>query len=342
MNVILRLQRPKYLNKTGKLKNKLFAHLETMRPYTVIWCGLVSLVGSCVTFGNFPDFKTALLAFFIPMMGWIAGLYLSDYLDKNLDLIEKPHRPIPSGRIKPKEALIMGGFFAVTGFSLSFLLNFYNIVLVFIVAILVFLYAKISKSQGFLGNVNRGFIIAAAYIFGVFSIGSNLQSIPMYVWLLSLVFFIHDTNSNLVGTIRDVKGDKKGGYETIPVKYGIKNSIFISLILTLLYVLLSAFLIYYYDFIMVPIRFLALFFLAIVFLFILFMTLFKLTDTFSRKKALHAHEFIIAERITFASAFIIGIISSILYSTVIFIVSITVTLTTQYLIRKRYEFEEIP
>jgi 4-hydroxybenzoate polyprenyltransferase/geranylgeranylglycerol-phosphate geranylgeranyltransferase len=330
------------LNKTGKLKNKLFAHLETMRPYTVIWCGLVSLIGSCIAFGDFPSVKTALLVFFIPMMGWIAGLYLSDYLDKHLDLIEKPHRPIPSGRIKPKEALMVGGFFAVTGFSLSFLLNFYNIILVFIVAILVFLYAKISKSQGILGNVNRGFIIVAAYIFGVFSIDSNPQSIPIYVWLLSLVFFIHDTNSNLVGAIRDVKGDKKGGYETIPVKYGINNSIYISFVLTLVYVLLSAFLIYYFNFLMFPIRFLVLFFLAIVFLFILFMTLLKSKDTISRKQALHAHEFIIAERITFASAFIIGIISSILYSTVIFIVSITVTLTTQYFIRRRYEFEEVP
>ena len=313
-----------------------------MRPYTVIWCGLVSLVGSCITFGNFPPIKTALLAFFIPMMGWIAGLYLSDYLDKNLDSIEKPHRPIPSGRIKPKEALIVGAIFAATGFSLSFLLNFYNIILVFIVAILVFLYAKISKSQGILGNINRGFIIAAAYIFGVFSIGSNLQSIPIYVWLLSIIFFIHDANSNLVGTIRDVEGDKKGGYETIPVKYGIINSIYISFILTIIYVSLTAFLIYYYNFLMFPIRFLLLFSLVIVILFILFMTLLKLKDTISRKQALHAHEFIIAERITFASAFIIGIISSILYSTVIFIVSITVTLTTQYLIRKRYEFEEIP
>jgi len=330
------------LNNAEKIKNKLFAHLETMRPYTVIWCGLVSLVGSCITFGDFPPLKTALLAFFIPMMGWIAGLYLSDYLDKNLDLIEKPHRPIPSGRIKPKEALIVGGFFAFTGFSLSFLLNFYNIILVFIVATLVFLYAKISKSQGILGNINRGFIIAAAYIFGVFSVGSNLQSIPIYVWLLSIIFFIHDANSNLVGTIRDVDGDKKGGYETIPVKYGINNSIYISIILTLIYVSLTAFFIYYYNFLMFPIRFLLLFFLVIVILFILFMTLLKLKDTISRKQALHAHEFIIAERITFASAFIIGIISSILYSTVIFIVSITVTLTTQYLIRKRYEFEEIP
>ena len=73
-------------------RDKIFAHLETWRPYTVIWCGLVSLTGSCFAFGDFPPLKTAFLALFIPMMGWIAGLYLSDYLDRELDRIQKPHR----------------------------------------------------------------------------------------------------------------------------------------------------------------------------------------------------------------------------------------------------------
>jgi len=106
------------------LKTKLFAHLETMRLYTVIWCGLVSLVGTCVALGNFPSISIALLVLFIPIMGWIAGLYLSDYLDRKLDSIQKPHRPIPSGRIKPKEAIIVGACFAFAGFFLTFLLSF--------------------------------------------------------------------------------------------------------------------------------------------------------------------------------------------------------------------------
>ena len=64
------------------LKNKFFAHLEIWRPYTVIWCGLVSLAGACLTNGAFPSFRTAILVTIIPMMGWIAGLYLIDYIDR--------------------------------------------------------------------------------------------------------------------------------------------------------------------------------------------------------------------------------------------------------------------
>src|SRR4030042_4327094 len=127
-----------------RIIDKLFAHLETWRLYTVIWCGLVSLAGSCIAYESFPGLKTALMAFFIPMMGWSAGLYLSDFLDRKLDAIQKPHRPIPSGRIKPKEALVIGALFAVTGFILSFLLSTNDVILVFVVAGLVFTYARLS------------------------------------------------------------------------------------------------------------------------------------------------------------------------------------------------------
>ena len=90
--------------KKFSLKDRLFAHLEAWRLYTVVWCGLVSLAGSCIAYGNFPPLRISLLALIIPMMGWTAALYLSDFLDRKLDLIQKPHRPIPSGRIKPYEA----------------------------------------------------------------------------------------------------------------------------------------------------------------------------------------------------------------------------------------------
>ncbi|MBU1941914.1 MAG: UbiA family prenyltransferase [Candidatus Thermoplasmatota archaeon] len=214
--------------KTIPLSVKLYAHFETMRPYTVIWCGLVSLVGSCIAFGDLPPFRIAFLVFIIPMLGWTAGLYLSDYLDRKLDAIEKPHRPIPSGRILPNEALIIGGLFAILGLVLSFLLNVNNIILVFIVALLVLLYARYTKSRGFLGNLTRGLVTVTAYFYGAVGAGIDITNIPVQLGVLSLVFFIHDTASNLVGSIRDVEGDRKGGYQTVPVRWGINISVIIA------------------------------------------------------------------------------------------------------------------
>ena len=323
-----------------KFKDKIFAHIEASRPYTVIWCGLVSLAGACIAFKEFPPLAIAVLVMFIPMMGWTAGLYLTDFFDRKLDLIQKPHRPIPSGRIHKNEALVIGGVFAVIGFLLSFLLGFYNVLLVFPVAILVFTYAKFTKSQGMLGNINRGTVIIAAYFFGVFSTGQLPESFPLYIWLLPILFFVHDTNSNLVGAIRDMWGDKKGGYNTIPVKYGIKKSMCISLVLSIIYMSMIVVLIYYFDFLRYPYRFYVLFLFAVIVLCSMYILIFTSKKEIDRKKALVAHEFFIAERITLASAFIAGMTYSLMLSLIIFIVSIGISLIAQRSLRKRYEFME--
>ena len=319
-----------------KIKDKFFAHLETWRLYTVIWSGLVSLTGACLAYNGLPQTKIALLALFIPMMGWTAALYLSDFLDRELDAIEKPHRPIPSGRIKPYEALLIGGIFAIAGLFLSFLLTIYNILLVFVVAILVYSYAKFSKSHGILGNINRGLPTVAAYLFGVFSVNISLGNIPVYIWFLSFVFLLHDTNSNLVGAIRDMEGDKKGGYQTIPVKYGLKKSIIISSILTIIWLTLTLFLAFYYNFLKT--EFYLMMILDILILMALYIYFIKSIKNYSRERALRFHEFFVVERVTLASAFIIGVINN-LTAMIIYIIAMIITVLSQMILRKRYEFE---
>jgi 4-hydroxybenzoate polyprenyltransferase/geranylgeranylglycerol-phosphate geranylgeranyltransferase len=277
-----------------------------------------------------------LLVFFIPILGWIAGLYLADYFDRLLDAIQKPHRPIPSGRISPTEALGVGASYAVIGLGLTFLLPPVNILLVFLAGILVLCYAKFTKAKGLLGNFNRGAMTVATYLFGVFSLNSS-SSIPLSLWLLSLVFFFHDTNSNIIGAIRDVHGDRTGGYTTTPVRYGIRRTLLISVSLSVLYLLLTMGIILIFPLIAYPVYFLGVVFLGILILCVMYFILFSSAHTLTRRQSLHAHELFVAERILFASAFIVGIASSTLLSFTIFIVSLIVTVLSQHLLRERYE-----
>jgi geranylgeranylglycerol-phosphate geranylgeranyltransferase len=318
------------------LKTKLFAHFETMRPYTLFWCGLVSLVGACLMYGDFPPLRISLLVFVIPILGWIAGLYLADYYDRALDSIQKPHRPIPSGRISAREALVVGALCALFGLGLTFLLPLPNVILVFVAGVLVFFYAKYTKARGLLGNLNRGAMTVITYLFGVFSIQS-FSSIPLSLWLLSLVFFLHDTNSNIIGAIRDVQGDKTGGYMTTPVRYGIRITLFISVFLSALYLVITTGIISVYSLVHYPWFFLLFFSIGIMILCVMYLILFTSAQTLTRKQSLHAHELFVAERIIFASAFIVGIAMFHVLSFSFCIVSLVVTLLSQHLLRERYE-----
>ncbi|HWR27740.1 MAG TPA: UbiA family prenyltransferase [Candidatus Thermoplasmatota archaeon] len=315
---------------------KLFAHLETMRPYTLLWCGLVSLLGASLRYGDIPPIQISLLVFFIPILGWIAGLYLADYYDKGLDAIQKPHRPIPSGRIVPREALIVGASYAILGLGLTLFLPLINILLIFIAGALVLCYAKYTKAKGLLGNFNRGAMTVITFLFGVFSIDMT-TAIPLSLWLLSLVFFFHDTNSNIIGAIRDIHGDKTGGYATTPVKYGIRLTLRISVLLSIVYLLLTAGIISFYPLILYPTYLLMLFVIGILILCVMYMILFTSVNTLTQKQSLYAHELFVAERIIFSSAFIVGIASSHMLSFTLCIVSLVTTLLSQHLLRERYE-----
>ena len=316
-------------------KERIFAFIEVTRPYTLLWCGLVSLVGACIAKGSFPDIYTSLLTTFIPIMGWIAGLSLSDFFDRGLDRIHKDHRPIPSGRIKSYEILIIGALFAVIGLFLSYILGIDNLLIAFIAAFLVLTYSKISKSRGMIGNINRGLITGAAFFFGVFSFYDSIYSIPFYIWLISLIFIIHDINSNLIGAIRDIEGDKIGGYNTIPVKYGIKKSIYIAVILTIIWLSFAIYIPYYYDLLNNIYYFLLI--LVIIIILVLYLCCFRLSEDIDRRKALRAHEFFVIERVTLASAFIFGV-SNFFDSLIIYVIAVSITIILQYLLRDRYEF----
>ena len=73
---------------------------------------------------------------------------------------------------------------------------------------------------------------------------------------------------------------------------------------------------------------------------ILYIYLFKSMKDYTREKGLYFHEFFVIERIILASAFIFGIVNIYVASSIL-LVALLVTIVSQYLLRKRYEFKEI-
>jgi geranylgeranylglycerol-phosphate geranylgeranyltransferase len=325
------------INKEVSLTTHLIAHIETWRPYTVIWCGLLSLSGAVLTFQGLPSLQISLFSLFTPIFGWIAGLYLADYVDRSLDKIQKKHRPIPSGRMKPIEALITGGIFVLVGTILTVWIRYENLMFIPLSGILVFMYAKYTKSKGFLGNINRGLLALSTFYFGVFAISFQLEKIPDYIWFFSLIFLFHDMNTNIVGTLRDMDGDKKAGYQTIPVRYGIKKAIIFSSFLTIFWFCLTLFLSvlfvksapFYYVMLIID---------GIILCLIINKSK-QVYQSYSRMKSLDMHKLFVLERITLASAFLF-IFIHVQYAVIMYISCLLFTALFQQILRNQYEFNK--
>lgn len=62
--------------------------------------------------------RTAALAGSSVLLYW-AGMALNDYTDRETDAGERPHRPIPSGRISPRAALATASLLTVSGLGVA-------------------------------------------------------------------------------------------------------------------------------------------------------------------------------------------------------------------------------
>ncbi|GAB3137427.1 hypothetical protein GCM10027290_03140 [Micromonospora sonneratiae] len=206
-------------------RHVLHAHLRTWRPYTLWYIGLVGLAGAGVTAGR-HDWWRLVAAWATPTIGWIGGHYLSDYFDRNLDAISKPHRPIPSGQLSPRAALICGIVCLAGVGGLSIAGSWYAVLIAVLAAASIVAYGRGLKARGLAGNVVRGALGTLTLLYGAAMVAAPAQ------WTLVpfvLTFWAHDISSNLVGTLRDVTGDRAGGYRTVPVRHGIRVAVLTAL-----------------------------------------------------------------------------------------------------------------
>ncbi|MFG2525977.1 UbiA family prenyltransferase [Streptomyces sp. NPDC048527] len=203
------------------------AHLETWRPYTLAYPGLVGLAGVAAdagvpaAAGGGHTALEVLAAWLCPTLGWLGGHYLGDYFDRDLDAIGKPQRPIPSGRLSPGTARACGLGAVLAAALVALAVNWPVVVGVVLASAGIVAYSRLLKGRGILGNAVRGLLTALAVVFGAAVAAPPRQLPSWHVLPVAFAFLLHDTASNLVGTLRDVDADREGGYRTVPVVRGL-------------------------------------------------------------------------------------------------------------------------
>ena len=204
------------MSTASRARTTFFAHVEACRPDTLFYAGLVALSGAVLSRPDAPV-HLLFLAWLVPTLAWVASLYGGDYFDRELDALTKPHRPVPSGRIRATTARnTMVGLIAAGG-AIAVLVNPATVLLAVLATVFGIAYARFLKGRGLWGNVVRGVPTALTLLWGAMAV----QPLPGVELLpLAVVFLVHDAGSNLLGALCDRDGDGRGGYETYPVRRG--------------------------------------------------------------------------------------------------------------------------
>lgn len=203
-----------------RLRCAVEAHWETWRPYTLAYPGLVGLAGAAAGGSSTPSTLALAAAWACPTLCWLGGHYLGDYFDRELDALGKPQRPIPSGRLSPAAACTCGVLAVSAGGLLALVVSWPTVMGVLLALAGIIAYSRLLKGRGLWGNLARGALTALAVLFGA-AVVAPLGELPSWHALpVSAAFLLHDAASNLVGTMRDVDGDRAGGYHTVSVQRG--------------------------------------------------------------------------------------------------------------------------
>lgn len=223
-------------------------YIEILRPGNAVMGAITIILIAIIdrTF-NIPLILAMLAVFFETA----AGNVINDYFDYNIDLINKPERPIPSGRISLKAGRNYGYLQFLLGTICGFLIshltnNWIPFAIVLIADVILYLYAYKLKSTPLIGNLAVGFMTGFGFVFGGFTI--NTPEIITTSIFLGFFAFVMTTAREIIKDIEDVEGDAAEGAKTLPILIGEKIPAMLAVCLIIIDCALCPLLYYYHIF----------------------------------------------------------------------------------------------
>ena len=167
-----------------------------------------------------------------------AGNTINDVFDVKIDEINKPNRPIPSGRISLENArnysYVLFGIGILLSLVDSYLVNsIWPSIIVIPAAFIMYLYARNLKAMPLVGNLTvatlTGFcFVIAGVVIACATSSLKILFISIYLGLFAMFMTLA---REIVKDMEDIEGDKQEGARTFPILYGKKIPSIISIIL---------------------------------------------------------------------------------------------------------------
>jgi len=217
---------------------KAVGFLRLMRPANCFMMGVAVIVGAALASPH--DLSVSRLNL---VYGFVTGFALTgasmainDYYDREIDAVNEPKRPIPSGLIQPKEALAFAVVLTTIGFATACLTSIFCFVVAIFAWTVFVTYTIAGKRSGLPGNFLVSICVAVPFIHGSMAIANTVE---LNVLVFAFMAFLSNTGREITKGIVDVKGDKMQGVKTLAVRYGQKNAAIAAVIFYLLAVFVS-------------------------------------------------------------------------------------------------------
>ena len=144
-----------------------------------------------------------------------AGNTFNDLIDLDIDRINRPDRPLASGRLSPRIAKIQTLLLTLAGCAFGFWLSPWHGLIATTIALLLVCYSVFLKNSTLWGNILVALIGAIAFPYGALAVGDIGRS-----WIPALFAFCFHVGREIVKDIEDIAGDRIRGEHTLPLRWG--------------------------------------------------------------------------------------------------------------------------
>lgn len=216
--------------------SRLKVYLELGRPFTLLAPALGFLSGGLTAIGAAPAEPWTVSLLWPPLIGSLMAAVLNagnnalnQIYDLEIDRINKPKRPLPTGRVAIRDAWI----FSVLAYGVALALAWvvapggrhqcFWIVLVAVVCTLIYSVPPLrTKRLGLWANITiaipRGVLLKVA---GWSSVKTVYGDEPWYIGAIFGLFLLGATTTK---DFADMEGDRFGGCRTLPIRYGVRRA----------------------------------------------------------------------------------------------------------------------
>jgi geranylgeranylglycerol-phosphate geranylgeranyltransferase len=199
--------------------------LRILRPVNSVMMGISILVGVVLVGGLKSNIPIEHL-FFAFLTGFTltgSAMAINDYFDREIDAVNEPSRPIPSGDVKSGEAIVYSLLLSFIGLFTAYLTSLASLGVAVFSWLVMMIYSMWGKRTGFPGNLMVSTCIALPFIYGGIIAGN--VSTPL---LFSSLAFLSNTGREVTKGIVDTEGDGARGVRTIAVAYGVDKAAYIA------------------------------------------------------------------------------------------------------------------
>jgi geranylgeranylglycerol-phosphate geranylgeranyltransferase len=202
---------------------KLGGFVRLMRPINCVMMGFAVLVGAVLASPQLISFNWlgVVFGFFTGFLLCAAAMTINDYYDRKIDAINEPARPIPSGLVKPKEALAFVVALTTAGFVFALRVSVLCLGVAVVSWIIVATYITVGKHSGLPGNFLVSACVAIPFIYGSVTV---VSTVGLNVMFFALMAFMSNTGREITKGIVDVVGDRSENVNTLAVRYGEKKA----------------------------------------------------------------------------------------------------------------------